>query len=115
MNEFCRKKNIGFILSATYGPSGFTFVDYGNDFVISDPDGEDTKSFIVVSAEQTNPCIVTVHEDKRHKFQNGDFVHFREVQGMTQLNTLKPTEIEVIDGFSFRVLVDATKFGAYTR
>ena len=34
---------------------------------------------------------------------------------MKELNLLPPTEIEVIDGFSFRLKVDATKFGAYTR
>jgi hypothetical protein len=31
-NEFCRSKNIGFILSLAYGASGVAFVDYGNDF-----------------------------------------------------------------------------------
>jgi len=55
-------------LGKNFGPSGFSFLDYGNEFVVNDPDGEETKSFIVVSATQTNPCIVTVHEDKRHKF-----------------------------------------------
>ena len=34
---------------------------------------------------------------------------------MTELNTLPPTPIEVVDGFSFKVKVDATKFGEYTR
>lgn len=34
---------------------------------------------------------------------------------MTQLNSLPPTEIEVIDGYSFRVKVDSSKYGAYTR
>ena len=67
-NEFCRQKNIGFILSNIYGPSGFVFLDYGNEFMINDADGEDTKSFIVTNVTQNNPAIVTVHEDKRHKF-----------------------------------------------
>jgi ubiquitin-activating enzyme E1 len=58
---------------------------------------------------------VTVHEDKRHKFQDGDYVKFTEVEGMTQLNTLEPTAITVIDGYSFKVHVDATNFGAYVR
>lgn len=48
-NEFCRSKNIGFILASTFGPTGFTFLDYGNDFTITDPNGEDTKSFIIVN------------------------------------------------------------------
>ena len=115
MDDFCRARNIGFILTQTYGPAGFAFVDYGTDFQINDQDGEETKSFIVVNVTQTNPAIVTVHEDKRHKFQDGDHVQFREVQGMTELNSLPPTKIEVIDGFSIRLLVDATGFSAYTR
>ena len=115
VNEFCRSKGIGFLLSQTYGPTGFTFLDYGNDFSITDADGEETKSFIVVNATQTNPLIVTVHEDKRHKFQDGDYVKFNEVQGMTELNTLEPTQITVIDGYSFKIHVDATKFNAYVR
>lgn len=91
VNEFCRARNIGFILSLPYGAAGFTFLDYGTDFSINDADGEDTKAFIVVNATQTNPCIVTVHEDKRHKFQDGDYVSFREVEGMIELNSLPPT------------------------
>jgi hypothetical protein len=27
-----------------------------------------------------------LHEDKRHPFQDGDFVTFKEVQGMTEVN-----------------------------
>jgi ubiquitin-activating enzyme E1 len=54
-----------------------------------------------------------VHEDKRHIYEDGDSVTFREVQGMTQLNDLKPTTIQVIDGFSFKLNVDGTGFGAY--
>ena len=34
---------------------------------------------------------------------------------MSELNSLPPTEIEIIDGFSFKLKVDATGFGAYTR
>lgn len=67
-NEFCRERGIGFILSLCYGVSGIAFLDYGKEFTITDADGEDTKSFIVVKITQANPAIVTVHEDKRHKF-----------------------------------------------
>jgi ubiquitin-activating enzyme E1 len=115
IDEFCRNRGVGFILSTTFGPSGFTFVDYGKDFIVTDADGEETKSFIVANATQGNPCIINVHEDKRHKFQDGDYVTFKEVQGMTELNSLPPTEVTVINGFSFKVNVDSTKFGEYTR
>ncbi len=36
VDEFCRARNIGFILSATYGAAGFTFLDYGNEFMVND-------------------------------------------------------------------------------
>ena len=68
VNEQCRKNGSGFILSQCMGPAGFAFLDYGDNFQINDADGEDTKAFIVVSVTQANPAIVTVHEDKRHKF-----------------------------------------------
>jgi hypothetical protein len=34
---------------------------------------------------------------------------------MTELNTLPPTQIDVIDGYSFKLKVDSTGFNAYTR
>jgi len=68
VNEFCRERNIGFILTQNFGAAGYAFSDYGNEFMVNDQDGEDTKAFIVVNVTQENPAIVTVHEDKRHKF-----------------------------------------------
>jgi ubiquitin-activating enzyme E1 len=34
---------------------------------------------------------------------------------MTELNSLPPTQIDVIDGFSFKVKVDGSAFSAYLR
>ena len=35
------------------------------------------------SIEKGKTTLVTVHEDKRHSYQEGDYVIFREVEGMT--------------------------------
>lgn len=113
VNDFCRSRSIGFIVSLLFGAAGVTFLDYGENFQIFDADGEETKQFIIANATQANPMIVTVHEDKRHKFQDGDSVRFVEVEGMVELNTLPPTLIQVIDGFSFKVLVDSSAFSPY--
>jgi ubiquitin-activating enzyme E1 len=43
VDELARSKGIGFILSLAYGPSGIAFTDFGNDFIITDADGEETK------------------------------------------------------------------------
>jgi hypothetical protein len=34
------------------GAAGYTFLDYGENFIVTDADGEETKSFIVVNVTQ---------------------------------------------------------------
>jgi ubiquitin-activating enzyme E1 len=115
-DNFCRSKKIGFLLAETMGCAGYVFSDFGSSHVITDADGEPCKSFIVVSVSQEDEALVTVHEDKRHSFQEGDFVKFVEVEGMTELNNAEPYEITQVKGpFSFKIKVDSTKMGAYTR
>lgn len=114
-NQFCRSKNIGFILSQNLGAYGYAFVDYGDNFTVTDADGEETKAFIVTSVtKQEDYATVVVHEDKRHKFQDGDYVKFKEVQGMAELNDLEPVRITVIDGFSFKIYHNCNQFNDYT-
>ena len=65
-NQFIRdsEKHIGFILTQNLGVSGYAFVDFGDNFVMFDKDGEQTKPFIVSRISNENPGVVTVHEDK---------------------------------------------------
>ena len=115
LNETLREQNKGFILTQTLGAYGYTFVDYGDDFIIRDPTGEDTKSFIVTSISNEKEAIVTVHDDKRHSFHDDTYIQFTEVQGMTEINGTEPIAISVIDGFSFKLKLDTTGFGKYIR
>jgi ubiquitin-activating enzyme E1 len=62
-------------------------LDYGENHRVTDHDGEQTKSFIVVNISNEENAIVTVHEDKRHSYQEGDHVKFVEVEGMTEINS----------------------------
>jgi len=49
---------------------------------------------------QEKEALVTVMEEKRHGFSSGDFVVFREIQGMTELND-KEFEIEEKSPYTF--------------
>jgi ubiquitin-activating enzyme E1 len=49
LNEAARSAKKGFLLSQTLGLAGYAFVDFGDEFLVRDADGEDTKSFIVVN------------------------------------------------------------------
>ena len=50
----------------------------------------------------------------RHGLEDGDFVTFTEVEGMTQLNRCKPRKITVKDPYNFEI-GDTSEFGAYVR
>jgi ubiquitin-activating enzyme E1 len=67
-NESARANGCGFILAETPGVAGYAFVDFGDNHVMFDKDGENTKQYIVTSINKNdkNEPVVTVHEDKRH-------------------------------------------------
>ena len=115
MNAFCREKGIGFILSETLGLAGYAFLDYTDKFYVNDADGEPCKSFIIVNITQEEQGVVTVHEDKRHSYQDGDYVKFVEVEGMTELNNREPVKISGCTKDSFKIELDTRGFGAYKR
>lgn len=58
---------------------------------------------------------MNVHEDKRHSYQDGDFVKFIEVEGMTELNSAGPIEIHDVRAYSFRLKLNTSSFAAYSR
>jgi len=112
-NERCRANKTGFILAETLGASGYIFTDFGDKHIVTDLDGEPCRQFILSGVEQDEKGYVTVHEDKRHSFQDGDYVKFREVEGMTELNDLDPVQIFDCKPFSFRIKCDTRGFNAY--
>ncbi|CAE7324718.1 UBA1 [Symbiodinium natans] len=89
------------------------FVDYGESFTCRDKDGEEPRSAIVSGVTLENPGTVHTHQDRRHGFNDGDWVVFREVQGMTQLNDGKPRQIKVTGPYSFSI-EDTTGYSAAT-
>ena len=116
IDAFCRASNpaIGFIFTMAMGLYGFTFVDFGQKFVVKDANGENVSSFVVALITQGNPGIVRIHEEKRHNFNDGDYVKFREVEGMPELNAMPGVQIKVIDKHSFSIC-DTSKFKDCTK
>ncbi|MCV5664079.1 hypothetical protein OFN50_34185, partial [Escherichia coli] len=83
------------------GVAGYAFVDYGDAFVVRDPNGEQVRNAIISSISRSNPGIVFCVDTKRHGFEEGDHVVFREVEGMTELNDGKPRRVFDVKPFSF--------------
>jgi hypothetical protein len=76
------------------------FCDFGPEFVVADVNGENPASAMIASVTQENEGVVTCLDESRHGLEDGDFVTFKEVQGMTELNDCAPMPIKVTGAFS---------------
>lgn len=45
---------------------------------------------------QSEQGVVTCLDETRHGFNDGDFISFSEIQGMTKLNGCEPRKIKVL-------------------
>lgn len=114
-NEFCRSRDspIGFVWAGSLALYGWTFVDFGPNHVIFDKNGERSLTAIVSSISKEKEGLVTVSDDERHGFEDGDWVTFREVKGMTEING-QEYQVEVVSPFSFKI-GDTSEFSSYIR
>ena len=116
IDDICRKNKIAFIYSAVLGLSGFVFDDFGLEHTILDDNGEDCKTYLVKII--SNDGYVTIDDTiggEKFSLGDGDYVKFREVGGMTQLNDGKPREIKAISLYSFKIVgEDLTKYPEHT-
>lgn len=112
INDFCHNNNIKFISGDIRGVLGAVFTDFGSSHNIIDDNGERPLRGLISHVTVGNPGIVTCHEDSRHGLQDGNYVTFEEVEGMTQLNNCTPLQIKTINTHSFSI-GDTSTFGQY--
>ena len=115
LNIYCRNKKINFIYTCALGFSGFIFNDFGEDFIIFDSNGEEAKKYFIRNISNSSPGIVVIDNSIDHRnieLGNGDFVTFKEVTGMNELNDTPPRPIKILSPTSFTI-EDTTKFREY--
>jgi ubiquitin-activating enzyme E1 len=110
--DYCRKNGIYLVIADTFGLFGYIFTDFGKNFTVGDPTGENPHSGIVVGINEEG--MVTTFDETRHGLEDGDFVTFSEVQGMEALNGHDPLKITVKGPYTFSI-GDVSKFGQYKR
>ncbi len=116
VDSLCREKKIGFIYSATLGITGYCFVDFGNEHFIRDNNGEECKTYLARIITKEKEGVVTIDDSiggGKLALGDGDYVTFREVGGMTELNDGKPRQIKFISSISFSI-GDTSSYGDYT-
>lgn len=114
INDITHDRGTHFIAADVRGLFGSVFNDFGSRFVCNDPTGESPLSGMIVSVSQDQEGLVMTLDETRHGLEDGDYVTFAEVQGMTELNDIEPRRVTVKGPYSFTI-GDTSNFGAYTR
>ena len=124
LNQYCRNKKIGFIYTAEFGLASFLFTDFGEDFVVEDLTGLECEKYFIKSITNGCPGIVEIDPieiidnngkkiKKYLKIGTGDFVTFKDITGMTELNDTPPRPIRVLSPTKFTIEY-TSKFQEFT-
>lgn len=110
INSKCRELNCSFIYTLTTGVFGQVFCDFGENFVVSDKDGNPPMTSQIESILPGNPAVVKVLEDHgRHGLETGDFVQFARLKNVEGLEENKQYEINSTGPYTFELVgVDLT-------
>ncbi|GLB33533.1 putative ubiquitin activating enzyme [Lyophyllum shimeji] len=112
INDWTHEHGVHFIAAETRGLFGSAFNDFGPKFTCVDPTGEQPLTGMIVSVEKDQEGLVTCLDETRHGLEDGDFVTFSEVQGMTELNGCEPRKVTVKGPYTFSI-GDTSSFGTY--
>lgn len=112
IGDYCHEKGIYFVVADTFGLFGEIFCDFGKDFTIIDPTGENPVNGIVADIDEDG--LVSALDETRHGLEDGDYVTFSEIEGMEALNGCEPRKVTVKGPYTFSI-GDVTGLGTYKR
>ncbi|CZT99417.1 hypothetical protein PFAG_03910 [Plasmodium falciparum Santa Lucia] len=96
------KKRIAFLSCNIYGLCGYIFVDFNKEFICYDSNGEQVKSCNVSKISKELEGKVSFDFDKTSPFEEGDYVQFSNVEGMTEINN-KIYKIKNLKKYTFEI------------
>lgn len=114
INAWTHANGVHFIAAETRGLFGSVFNDFGPRFTCVDPTGEQPLTGMIAEIDKGEKAIVTCLDETRHGLEDGDFVTFTEIQGMTELNGCEPMKVIVKGPYTFEI-GDTSNFGSYVR
>jgi len=113
VNEITHSEGIPFIIADTRGLYAQVFCDFGDKFSVSDATGEPAVSAMIASISSEENAMVACLDEARHGLEDGDFVEFTEVSGMTEING-KEFPVKVTGPYTFSI-GDTTAFSSYEK
>lgn len=110
--DYCHSKSIYVVIADTFGLFGSIFCDFGEKFSVMDPTGETPTTGIIEGIDEEG--LVSILDETRHGLEDGDYVTFSEIEGMTELNGCDPKKVTVTGPYTFSI-GDVSKLGQYKR
>ena len=118
VDNVCRQNNIKLIYGFCFGLAGYVFTDFGVKHTIYDENGEELETYLVKSISKDQEGLVVIDNiqgTSNLKIGDGDYVRFKNVEGMTELNDPKKDfQITFEDYQSFKI-GDTSNFSEYTK
>ncbi|KAJ8601684.1 hypothetical protein CTAYLR_007473 [Chrysophaeum taylorii] len=111
--DACRAEGAALVAGESRGVFGYAFCDFGDEWIVQDPDGEPTSSCLVSSVTQASPALVTVVDERRHGLEVGDEVSFASCRGMEALNEVRVKVVSISSPYAFEIDFDATQQAPY--
>jgi ubiquitin-activating enzyme E1 len=118
IDNFCRSNNIKLIYGFCLGLVGYIFADFGQNHIIFDDNGREIKKFLVKSITRDKQGLVTIDTIQGTNNLNigdGDFVRFKNVGGMVELNDEKKDFMIFNSNYESFKIGDTSKFSEYTK
>ena len=113
VNSWTRKHQKYFISTDARGLFAYIFLDLGEKFQLDDKDGEQVKEVLIEYINRENGDVFTL-ENSMHGLEDGDYVKFSEVKGMTEINNIEPVKVTVKKPNVFNIGNAAHGFSEYT-
>ena len=118
IDEYCRQNKIKFIYGVNFGLVGYIFTDFGQEHIIFDDNGEDLGTYLVKNITKDKNGLVTIDNiqgTNNLKIGDGDYVKFKEVEGMTELNDENKDFQIVFESYKSFFIGDTSKFNDYKK
>ena len=96
INEICHNKKVNFIYCLNLGLSCSVFCDFGDRHIITDPSGKERQIYFIKNIDESGIITIDQRNGENFNLSNGDFVKFKEVVGINELNDGKPRKIKFI-------------------
>ena len=114
----CRNTNKKLIYGFCLGLAGFIFTDFGMNHVIFDENGEEIETYLIKSISKDKEGLVTIDNiqgTNNLKIGDGDFVKFKNVEGMTELNDENKDFQIVFENYKSFKIGDTSNFHDYIK